>query len=135
MKQINDVTIKEATKRYNSMMNDFGFEHLTIGQILSEHTENWNLRDMVCECQYQLEVCYEEGNENNEGQYPDYWEYTEQDLLSKSRYDNVTRHNKEQRAIHSAWLSKTRRLRNFIEKYKEIAFTQECTEGHGSNFG
>lgn len=123
-----------AKKQYNDMMNSLGLEFLTIGERLSENTENWNLRDMVSECQYQLDVCYEDGNANNEGQYPDYWEYTSEDILSKRRYDYVTRHNEEQKQMHNDWLSKTKRLRNFIKKYEKTALTMKCAEGHCSKF-
>lgn len=131
----NEKIFEEAKKRYNDMMYDFCLEHLTIGDDrLSENTDNWNLRDMVSECQYQLDVCYEDGNANNEGQYPDYWEYTSEDLLNKRKYDYVTRHNENEKELHKEWLSKTMRLRNFIRKYKKAAWEMECTEGHCSNF-
>ncbi len=129
MKELN---IKEATKRYNDLMWSLCYEHNTIGTRLSENTENWNLRDMVSECQYVLDCCYEEGNANNEGQYPDYWEYTEQDILSKRRYDYVTRHNEGQKELHKEWLSKTRRLRNFIKKYSPYIKGMKCAMGHCS---
>lgn len=130
----NTKIFEEAKKRYNTMMNDFALEHLTIGCRLSENTDNWNLRDMVSECQYQLDVCYEEGNDNNEGQYPDYWEITAEDILNKRKYDYLTSHNESEEELHKEWLSKTRRLRNFIRKYESAALTMECSEGHCSRF-
>lgn len=129
MKELN---IKQATKRYNDLMWDLCYEHNTIGTRLSENTENWNLRDMVSECQYVLDCCYEEGHANNEGQYPEYWEFTEQDLLYKSRYDRVVRHNNCEKEAHKSWLSRTRRLRNFIKAFEPYIKDMKCTMGHCS---
>ena len=44
MKNLN---MKSAIKRYNGIMLGMGYEYLTIGTILSEGTDNWNIRDMV----------------------------------------------------------------------------------------
>ena len=123
---------EEAKKKYNRLMFDLCIEHVTIGTRFSEDTENWNLRDMVSECQYTLDCCYEEGNANQEGQYPDIWKYTADDLMSKRRYDYVTRHNEEQKEMHKSWLSKTRRLRNFITKYAPLIKGMKCAQGHCS---
>lgn len=113
---------EEAKKRYNGMMNDFGLEYLTIGQRLSEDTDGWNIRDMVSECQYQLDVCYEDGNSNSDGRYIlDYMD------MYGSTYD-------EAEDAHKSWLSKTMRLRNFIKKYKEAALKMQCSVGHCSQF-
>lgn len=113
---------EEAKKRYNRMMNDFGMEFLTIGTSYSEHTENWNIRDMVSECQYQLDVCFEDGNSNAEGRYT-------YDLIEYYGYDEEDAKN-----IHKEWASKTMRLRNFIKKYKDIAMQESCVEGHCSQY-
>ena len=129
MKELN---IKEATKRYNDLMWDLCYEHNTIGTRLSEDTENWGLRDMVSECQYVLDCCYEEGHANEEGRCPDYWEVTPEDILSKARFDRVQRHNAYEKEAHKAWLSRTRRLRNFIRKYSPYIKDMKCAMGHCS---
>lgn len=113
---------EEAKKRYNSMMNDFGLEFLTIGDRLSENTEKWNLRDMVSECQYQLDVCYEDGNANSDGR-------SIIDYMDMYGVDQ-----EEAEAVHKDWLSKTMRLRNFIRKYEVESRKIGCTEGHCSKF-
>ena len=118
----NDKIFNEAKKRYNSMMSDFGLEYLTIGTNLSEDTENWNVRDMVSECQYQLDVHYEDGNANAEGRYIE--EYM--DMYSVS-FD-------EAETVHKGWLSETRRLRNFIKKYSEYCEGMNCVSGHCSKW-
>lgn len=124
MKAVTDAIVKEAKKRYNSMMNDFGMEYLTIGTNYSQDTDNWNLRDMVSECQYQLNVCYEDDNANSEGRsISDYL-----DMYSASYAEA------EAEAIHKEWLSKTQRLRNFIKKYSEYCEDIRCASGHCSKF-
>lgn len=115
-------TFEEAKKRYNAMMNDFGMEFLTIGTNFSEDTIDWNIRDMVSECQYQLDVCYEDGNANSDGK--DIVEYMDTYAVSLE----------EAKEIRKAWLSKTKRLRNFIKKYGDIALTTECVVGHFSKW-
>ena len=113
-----------AKTRYNKMMYDFCLEHLTIGdKKFSEGTEKWNISDMVLECQYQLECCFEEGNSNSEGRYTreliEDWGYSPEDAIKE----------------HSMWLSKTMRLKNFIKKYKSHLNTIKPFEGHASSIG
>ena len=131
MKELN---LKQATEKYNDLMWSLCYEHNTIGTRLSENTENWNLRDMVSECQYVLDCCYEEGNLNNEGQHPDYWEHTTETILNKAKYDYVNRHNDAQKELHKYWLSKTRRLRNFIKKYEPYIQDMTCSMWHCSHY-
>lgn len=66
---------EKAVKRYNGLMNDMCLEYLTIGTDFTEDKEEkakWNIRDLVSECQYQLETYYEGGHNNceirNEGE-------------------------------------------------------------------
>lgn len=113
---------EEAKKRYNSMMNDLGLEFLTIGQNLSEGTQNWNIRDMVSECQYQLDVCFEDDNANSEGRYIS-------ELIERYSYSEI-----DAKRAHVEWLSKTMKLRNFIKKYKDVALQEKCSQGHCSCF-
>lgn len=115
-------------------MNDLCYEHNTIGERLSENTENWNLRDMVAECDYVLGTFYEDGHANNDGQYPDYWEITAEDILDKRRYDRLVKHNDGEKKLHQEWLSMTRRLRNFIKAYEPFINDMECAEGHCSQY-
>lgn len=116
------MNIKKATQEYNKLMNDLGLEFLTIGTNFSENTDGWTLRDMVSECQYQLDVCYENENANSEGRYIE--EYM--DMYGASL--------EEAEDVHKGWLSKTRRLRNFIKKYKTEAMELKCAAGHCSKF-
>ena len=59
---ISERRMQTAIKKYNDLMYMLCCEHNTIGTKLSERTEEWNLRDMVSECQYQLDCYYEEGH-------------------------------------------------------------------------
>lgn len=119
MKALNFETAK---KQYNALMNDLGLEFLTIGTSFSEDTDGWNIRDMVSECQYQLDVCYEDNNANSEGRYISEL----MDMYCMSEEDAMD--------VHKDWLNKTRKLRNFIRKYQNIAMQEECTAGHCSKW-
>ena len=118
MKELN---LKKAIDRYNSIMMDFCWEHCTIGTSYSECTEEWNLRDMVSEAQYHLDTCYEEGNLQAEGS-------DLQELYDMGYSDCSVKE------IRKEWLSKTRRLRNFIEAYKPYITELKCFVGHCSKF-
>ena len=55
-----------AVKRYNSIMEHIGYEHLTIGTSYSEETDDWNLRDMVAEMDYVYSTYFENGHCNGD---------------------------------------------------------------------
>lgn len=113
---------EKATKQYNEIMYDIGLEFLTIGTRFSENTDGWTLRDMVSEMQYQLDVCYEDGNANAEARDIEF-------LMDAYGMDEETA-----RADHAAWLKKTRRLRAFINKYKTEALKVGHVTSHCSKF-
>lgn len=94
-------------KRYNGIMCELGYDHVTIGEWDSEGTENWNLADMVCEAQYILECYHEEGH-----------------CLYDMKYDDP-----------KCWRSETGKLKRFIERYKYILDVEKPSEGHCSNLG
>ena len=104
MKNVNMTTAK---KRYNSIMNAIGSEHNTIGERWSEDTANWNLRDMVAECDYQL-TCYREGGHCNS------------DLI-----DGTPEERKK-------WRSDVGRLERFINTYGPFVEGLVCAQGHSS---
>jgi hypothetical protein len=114
---------EEAKKQYNKTLNSLGLEFLTIGTSFSENTDNWNLRDMVSEAQYQLDVCYEEDNANADGR-------TVAGFMEI--YSGASREEAEE--AHAEWLKKTRALRAFIRKYQAAALKEKCTQGHCSKF-
>lgn len=107
MKNLN---METATKRYNALMADTGYDHRAIGQRYSEGTEGWNLRDMVAECDYVLSCYYEGGGCNGDMQYSDDPEERKQ------------------------WRSHTGKLKRFIEAYKPFIETLTCTARHCSQF-
>lgn len=56
----------KAVEEYNNIMYKLGYEHNTIGTRFSEDTEDWNLRDMLAECDYVLDTYSESGHANYE---------------------------------------------------------------------
>ena len=101
--------IKTATKKYNSIMDDLGYEHNTIGTSLSEDTEGWNLRDMVAEMDYTLGTFYESGHCNEEMRYGS---------DEEKKY----------------WRSCVGKMSRFIKHYAPLAKEMRCTSGHCSKF-
>ena len=92
------VNEKRAINTYNKIMSDLGYEHNTIGTRYSESTENWNLRDMVAECDYALFTFYESGHYNEELRYSD----------------------------RKMWKNYTSRLNRFISNYKHYIENMKC---------
>lgn len=104
------VNMKRAIKWYNDIMEQIGYDHVTIGKTLSEGTENWNIRDMVAECDYWLSTYYEGCHCNNDMRYSD---------------------EEDERKM---WRNETARLKNFIKAYKPFIEDIECSEGHCSKY-
>lgn len=101
---MNELNIKRAIRTYNNIMYDLGYEHNSIGTKYSEDTDNWNLRDMVAECDYVLSTFYEEGHCNESLRYSDYIK----------------------------WKSYTSRLKRFINNYNKYILDMKCESGHCS---
>ena len=55
-----------CVKRYNRIMNTCCYEHKTIGEPLSEDTENYTLADMLREVKELYDTYFEWGNYNFE---------------------------------------------------------------------
>jgi len=106
MKNLN---MKRAIERYNDIMGIIGYEHNQIGTCFSENTENWNLRDMVAECDYTLSTYYEDGHCNCD------MRYGEEDEKKM-------------------WRSETGKLKRFIKAYEPFIEDMECYEGHCSRY-
>lgn len=107
MKRLN---MESAIKRYNNLMCDLAYEHVTIGTKLSENTNGWNIRDMVAECDYILSTYYEYGHVNEEMRHSYYPEE------------------------RKAWLSETGKLKRFINAYKPFIGGIKCVSGHCSKY-
>ena len=101
-----------AVRRYNDLVMSVAHEHVSIGTRYSEGTENWNLRDMVAEISYILEIWNDPGSISYQDAHDD------SQPAHKPWYKN--------------WLNEKRRMERFIEKYLPEAFEMECSEGHGS---
>ena len=102
------LVMETAIKRYNDIMNSIGYEHKTIGEPLSEDTENWNLRDMVAEVDYVLSCYYEDGH-----------------ILGDMRYDEDD---------IRIWRNETGRLKRFLNRYVPFITDMICTTGHCSKY-
>lgn len=105
--------MEKIIKRYNGIMYDLGNDHLTIGTRGSEFPEEkaqWNLRDMVSECQYQLDLLEGWGTYGEELRESD---------------------NPEDR---KAYRSLTGKLRRFINRYKEDIEDMNCFIRHSSMY-
>ena len=100
---------EKAKRRYNKMMNSLGLEHLTIGEELSEETENWNIRDMVSEAQYQLDLYYDPETASGMMLYED-------------------------EECKKGWRSETGQLSRYINAWEEVAMTMECETEHCSKY-
>lgn len=88
------MTIKEkAVKRYNKVMMDLGYEHVTIGTEYSEmYDENTTIAKMVEEAEFWLDTYYEEDHANG-----------------MMKEDNK-----------KLWVSETGKLKRFINAFKGI---------------
>ncbi|EFR67888.1 hypothetical protein HMPREF9525_01953 [Enterococcus faecium TX0133a04] len=82
---------EKARKRYNKIMNELSYEHLTVHEELSEGTEKYTIADMVNEVETLLASFFENGHVNDE------W-------------------RKEEPKRVNAYIA---RLKRFIDKYKE----------------
>lgn len=99
----------KAVERYNGIMMDICVEHSTIGTDYSEGTENWNIRDMVAECEYWLSTYYECGHCREE----------------------MRRDGEDGRR---AWYSETGKLRRFIKAYEPFVKDVTCNQRHCSKY-
>ena len=123
---ISERRMQTAIKKYNALMYRLALDHNTIGTRLSEHTEEWNLRDMVSECQYQLD------------QFSEYGTCQWESLHALDDIDKDTDDTWEQRyyadhidEVNSA-KADMKTLRQFINTYKKDISEMECHEGHCS---
>lgn len=101
---------EKAVTTYNNIMMDLGREYDTIGTEYSVNTQNWNLRDLVSECAYQLST-YFEGEHFN----------------AEMRYSEDKRDRRE-------WKNQTSRLQRFIDKYKPFVINETATQKHCSEW-
>ena len=107
---ITEKQMKSAVKKYNDIMEILGCEYATIGTSLSDGTENWNLRDMVAECDYVLSTYYEDEHCNCEMRFSD---------------------DEDERKM---WVSEVGRLKRFINHWWPYVRDMKCAEGHCSRY-
>ena len=107
--RLSERRMKTALKRYNDIMYDIACEFSSIGTSLSEDTENWNLRDMVAECDYWLSCYYESGN-----------------VRCDDRFEGPE--------AYKEWRHETGILKRFIAAYEPYIADMVCNGGHCSKF-
>lgn len=101
---------RTAKRRYNRLMIKAGFPECTIGTDASVGTDNWNIRDMVAECDVKSLLYTEEGN-------PKY-------LLRRS--ENIDERKQ--------WTSEYSGFRNFVKNYEIYAEELQCDTAHLSQY-
>ena len=131
---ITERRFKNAVKAYNKLMYKLCIDFLTIGTNSTEDPETkskWNLRDLVSECQYQLNMYYEEGTSQWEALHAlDDWPMTAEDLFDKSRFRTYMMHVDEVKVAKA----EIKALKGFINRYKNDVKGMECYEGHCSEW-
>lgn len=96
---------EKALPKFDELICDYYSEDDTV-EDNEEKRENWNLRDLVAEMDYCLSRFYEEGNCNFEDRKDDYDE----------------------------WLSATRRMKRFIQRWLPKCNKMKPYEGHCSYY-
>ena len=110
-----NVNMKSAIKRYNDIMNSICREHNTIGERLSEGTEKWNLRDMVSEMQYTLDLWNEPGS-----------------VAWDDAHDDCQPIRNGRKAWLYNWQKEKARMERFITAFEPFIDDLECAESHSS---
>lgn len=128
---ISERRMKTAIKKYNNLMYQLALDHNTIGTSLSERTEEWNLRDMVSECQYQLDQYDEYGTGQWEALHvmEDWDGYTKEEIEGSK---HLARRYKEDIMTFQSAKKDMKDLRQFINTYKKDISDMECNQGHCS---
>lgn len=103
-----------AVKTYNELMELLGRDYNTIGTEYSESTAGWNIRDMVSEVQFLLDMW---NNPNT--------------LVWADAHDTLQPQDKP---WYKAWRNEKSRMERFIKRYRGEAMKTECTERHFSMY-
>jgi hypothetical protein len=110
-------TFEKAKRQYNNLMFDICREYNTIETSFTEDKENrnkWNLRDLVSEVQYTLDI-YEDPS-------CIYWE------------EAHDRHQPPHKPWYKEWVSTKNKMKRFINRYKDEAIKLDCWQAHCSDF-
>jgi len=114
MKELN---MKTAIRCYNNIMFDIAREHNTIGTSFSENTSNWNLRDMVSEMQYTLDI----------------WNDPDCMAWQDAHDESQPIWNGRKEWLYN-WQKERARMKRFIDTYKPFIDDLECAVGHCSKY-
>ena len=102
--------IQSATKKYNEIMELIGWDFNEIGTDCSYGTEDWNIRDMVAECDYALSTYFKSGHCN---------------AYMKESDDPYER---------KMWRQETEKLTRFIKHWAPYIKDMVCAENHCSKY-
>ena len=106
MKNLN---FENAIKRYNKLMSELYLDHLMISD--DNNNSDWNIRDLVSECQFNLNLYYQFGT----NQYSD--------LHHEFGVDDYKRA-----------LSEVGKLKRFINTYSKFTDSLVCKVHHCSKY-
>lgn len=112
MKQVN---MKSAVTWYNDIMECIAREHNTIGTSFSENTSDWNLRDMVSEMQYTLDM----------------WNDPDSLAWQDAHDESQPIWNGRPEWLYN-WQKEKARMSRFIKAYAPFVSDMECAVGHCS---
>lgn len=101
---------RNAKRRYNRLMRKAGYPEFTVDTIDSVGTDNWNLRDLVAECDAKMELYKEDGHPKC--------------LLHTSS-------NPEERKM---WSSEYSGFKNFVKDYEMYIEDMQCEAAHLSQY-
>lgn len=109
--------MKKAVDWYNSIMFSLAREHHSIGTKLSENTDGWNIRDMVSEVQYTIDLYEDPGCR--------YWDAAHDETQPRENGVGVW---------YKEWRNIIARMKRFVAQYKDEALTMECVSSHHSKY-
>lgn len=120
-------TLQQAKVEYNKLMKSLGLDYNTVDTDYCEGTDGWNLKDMICEAKYQLELFFETGTV----QYDD--------LHSIKKYKHITFNQistySKLFVVSENAKKDVKNLRAFINKYKKFVKDMQCVTEHCSSLG
>ena len=124
---ISERRMQTAIKKYNDLMYQLALDHL----VIHEENKEWNLRDMVSECQYQLDLFSEYGTDEYEALHimEDYEGYTKEEIEGTTY---LARRYKEDVRTFQGAKKDMKDLQKFINTYKKDILDMDVHQRHCS---
>lgn len=105
-----NLNMDSVIKRYNKLMQSLERDDLTVGTKQFEKPDRWNIRDLVCECDWLLSTYYMNNHKNGEMCFSDF------------------------KDVRQCWQSETEKLKRFITAYLPFCDGIKCVEYHCSRY-